>query len=335
VANKVAKKKKVEQKTLRILLISAAVVVVLLVIAVVSFLSSSSVHNTDRGNTTGNVMNSGMVVEDANGDIYFNLNGLYRLGADGANQKLADNVFSYMAKKGDWIYYSSYSDGRRLYKYNVQTGEDIKLYDYPAEYINVVDDTVYFASVMEVDTELRGIFSVSTDGGEATRLAGYDSAGMVVYGDRIYFINTSDSRRIYSMDLKGEDRKVVTRANASMMVISDGWIYYCNTEGIYRVRPDGSALRQLSTKSASDMNIAGKKIYHCYVDTINNVGDQKLYCTSTDGSSTEELSEYTAVGMCVAGDYLYFQNVYRSFGFYRIPLAGGEAEQIVDNSEQK
>jgi len=323
----VAKKKTLDRKTWTVIISASVIVLVLLVIAVVTFLQQSAIVNTERGNTSGNIANSGMVVEGA-GDIYINYMGIYKLGEEGIGEKLSDLGFSNMAMEGDWIYYCNNSDYGRLYKFNVKTKENIKLHDYDASYINVVDGMVYFVS--SKDFEVRGIFRISTQGGEATQLSKYDAVDLNVYGGNLYFVNTSDKRKIYMTDLNGDNAKVITTDNSSMMAMDGGWIYYGNTDGLYRVRTDGSSRRRLSDLSVSDLNVHGKYIYHCYVDLLNNAGDQSFYRTRIDGSSTELITKDTAIGICYADNWIYYQRVYSNFDMYRVPADGGKPELVID-----
>ena len=210
------------------------------------------------------------------------------------------------------------------------TKENIRLTDCAVKYINVVDDTVYFFMDKEIDVVKKGIYRVGTDGSDLRQLTSYDGEGLNVYGDRLIFINTSDRRKIYSLSLEGKDPKVVGTDNASMMSIENGWIYYGNTNGIFRVRVDGSARKQLSEMPVSEMNVVDHYLYFCYLDVMNQVKDQSFYRLDLNNPSKEPelVTEDSAVGICSADGWIYFQNVYNNYDLYRIPIAGGEPELV-------
>ncbi len=324
-----AKQKQMNKKTLAVFISAGVLVIALIVIAVLTFVQQSAADQTDRGNTSGNIGNNAMVVQSGD-TTYFNYKGIFSLDADGKQERLTDQTSSNMAMQGDWIYYSNHSDAANLYKYNVVTKENIRLTDCAVKYINVVDDTVYFFMDKEIDVVKKGIYRVGTDGSDLRQLTSYDGEGLNVYGDRLIFINTSDRRKIYSLSLEGKDPKVVGTDNASMMSIENGWIYYGNTNGIFRVRVDGSARKQLSEMPVSEMNVVDHYLYFCYLDVMNQVKDQSFYRLDLNNPSKEPelVTEDSAVGICSADGWIYFQNVYNNYDLYRIPIAGGEAELV-------
>jgi len=79
---------------------------------------------------------------------------------------------------------------------------------------------------------------------------------------------------------------------------------------------------------ASEINVVGDYVYHCYVDVLYDQGDQTFYRTTIDGKETVAMSEYTAIGICYADGYIYFQAAYSDFDLYRIPVEGGKIELV-------
>jgi hypothetical protein len=147
----------------------------------------------------------------------------YRMDVSGTDVRLLakDDVLSYFILEKDWIYYKSYNlkDGARLYR-------------------------------MKTDGSSRSPVFDAKPGG--FRLSGkdyflqYSIAVQEIYSEGyIYFINESDSYRLYRSTMDGTSVEKLSddRVSGWDIEIAGGWIYYRNendSNKYYRVRTDGS-----------------------------------------------------------------------------------------------
>jgi hypothetical protein len=196
---------------------------------------------------------------------------------------------------GNYVYFSGANGhlGQGRYSFFKQridgTGSRTELL--PREgvsYINVVGNMLYF--VLDSD---GGIYKMDTNGNNKTLLTNLEwgpgsrkYAHMTVVGDWIYYSNTE---AVFRMDTNGQNKtQIVTRSipddsyrsaygigsfgDLTLIGMDGAWVYYralasCGwtaetTEGIWKIRPDGSEKTRL-TEHVSRYNVLdGGFIYH-------------------------------------------------------------------------
>ena len=309
-----------KNKKVRIAVIAGTVATLaIIVMAVVSFIVNSKVDGVWRGNTASNIANEAMFVEAEDGTIYFNRDGLFKMTPDGEVQRLTDYIVSSLCIDEQYLYYSYYNDTGKLYRMNLETQEHEKISDIACGSLNLVDGVLYHSS-QYLDSQ-KGIYKTyqQEDGTFTTEQITIDHAGnLIYYNDRLFFINNADFNRVYSMKLDGSDRQAPVGRGTSMFTIENGWIYYCNKNGMYKCKPDGSAQVQLVDLRVSDMNVTEDYIYYSYYSASQTDANQQFYRVDLDGKNREMISSDSAIGICTAGDYIYFQNGYKKQELYRV-----------------
>ena len=121
------------------------------------------------------------------------------------------------------------------------------------------------------------------------------ASNLLYYDGRLYFINQADTSRLYSMKLDGSDRAVSAGRATSAFMFYEGNLYYANVYGVYRCKPDGSNLSQLSEIRSSTLNIANGYIYHCFYADSSSTYDQSLYRMELNGSHEPMLTSDSEV----------------------------------------
>ena len=114
------------------------------------------------------------------------------------------------------------------------------------------------------------------------------------------------------------DAKYREYCTASIICDEKGNLYYANVYGVYRCKPDGSNLTQLSDIRSSTLNIADGYIYHCFYADTNSTYDQSLYRMKLDGSKEEKLTSDSGSYITCLDGFIYFRNVYKGQDIYRI-----------------
>ncbi len=311
-----------KNKKIRIVVIAgAAITLAIIAMAVISFIVSSKIDGVWRGNTASNIANDAMFVEAEDGTIYFNREGLFKMTPDGAVERITNYVVSSMCIDDQYLYYSYFSDTGKLYRMNLETQEHEKLSDIACGSLNLVDGVLYYSS--QYLESQKGIYKTyqSEDGSFKTEQISADYAGNVIYyNSRLFFINNADFNRVYSIKLDGSDRQAPVGRGTSMFTIENGWIYYCNKNGMYKCKTDGSAQVQLTDLRVSDMNVTEDYIYYSYYSASQTDANQQFYRIGLDGKNREMISSDSAIGICKAGEYIYFQNGYKKQELYRVSL---------------
>jgi len=255
--------------------------------------------------------------------------GLYSMNLDGSDRiRLTDDCAGFISIAGDCIYYVNWEDQSTIYKiYTDGSGRQKLTDDKDTGSITVVDDHIYYTiwvasgfNLFSVKTdgsnrkqllnadinekicvvgnriyytyhawEEEGIFTIKTDGGDVQKVCD-DSADCInVAGDRIYYVNNNDGRRIYTIKTDGSERKKIgdDEVDPSSVVISvlDNRIYYtvewdrC-VYGLFTIKTDGSE-RTMLVDDAGNFYVLGNRIYYvCYTYDGSGV----WYSINTDGS---------------------------------------------------
>ncbi|WP_158212287.1 DUF5050 domain-containing protein [Natranaerobius trueperi] len=171
--------------------------------------------NTERGNTTGNIVNRGIV-----------------------------------SKYDDKVFFSNLNENGHLYKKEVDGSTEL-LVDEPVEFINVLDGWVYY---WVADTDDGKLFKIRTDGTDKTLINDDHDHYINVVDDHIYYSDYLDEGTIYKVKTDGSNKTKITDAEfPSDLSVVDNWIYYYNPHGenpgIHRIQTDGSNHSKLICKS--------------------------------------------------------------------------------------
>lgn len=167
--------------------------------------------------------------------------------------------------------------------------------------------------------------------------------------DRIYCIGkVKGVNRIISMKKDGSEKTVITNRPVNTMQISNGWIYYSETNDdstLYRVKTDGNETAKIiENGDFSSKNWFVRNGWVYYVDK----NEQLIARARIDGSDKRNLtgritdlsSRKNIYGLkLIDKDYIYvelYENVTDinrtkyTVGLYRIPVNGGEPVKITD-----
>jgi len=209
--------------------------------------------------------------------IYYSSDALYKIRTDGSEKiKLNnDDWAGAFILVDDWIYYG----GDALYKMRTDGSNKTKLSSHSAELLYVVDGWLYYNYLGE---EGKGLYRIRTDGSERTELIS-GGAGQVIVAnswiyyhldDGIYRIRTDGSENMKLLDIKkyvdihnvvddwiyysvrdydtlfrvrtdGSDKVRLSDEPVNYIATIDGWIYYYNDDGFFRMHLDGSGRQQI------------------------------------------------------------------------------------------
>lgn len=122
-------------------------------------------------------------------------------------------------EQDDYIYYPNIYDENKLYKYDVKEKKNYKVLDETCEYIQVVDDNVYFLKPQNFYKKPDGgIMKYNMTNKKLTKLKSPNNLNInnfVVFKDKIYFeLDRDIYDQIYSMDLNGNKTKFLVQGSS-------------------------------------------------------------------------------------------------------------------------
>lgn len=173
------------------------------------------------------------------------------------------------------------------------------------------DDTV--KNKVHVFDNKHNIISVSVNKGNSDNeiLVSPPSGGYNL-GEE-YTLNVQ--KDIYSTDNKNLNNDVnmnfsineAESSNANLVnggeIASDGeWLYYSSSDGLYKIKSDGTGNFKLSKDTAKYINVSDGWVYF-----VNN-DDRKIYKVKSDGTGPYKVSDVQVKEIYVQGDYIYYHN---------------------------
>lgn len=148
-----------------------------------------------------------------------------------------------------------------------------------------------------------------------------------IQGDRIYFCNSYDDGKIYSMETNGSDILKLNDDCTQWFHVSGSQIYYQNITGqIYAMNIDGSDQQKLNEDNSGNINLAGDRIYYSNADD-----GFKLYSMNIDGSDRKKLNEEHTNYLDVVGDRIYYSGGRGAEGIYSVKLDGRGKTRLSDD----
>jgi Uncharacterized protein involved in cytokinesis, contains TGc (transglutaminase/protease-like) domain len=290
-------------------------------------ISSRNVDPNIRGNSSGNIVNTGFAAKDNEWIYYCDNDGGYKLfkaKLDGTSRtKVCDDYPLYINVSDGWIYYINNSDNERVYKIKADGTKRSKISNDTAEYLTLSGNTLYYSNgsdgwnIYKIDVNGRGrkkignesaaylnlvgdyiyyhsgshnICKIKTDGTGKVQIAGIWAGYLNVEGDWIYYCDKNDESKLYKVKTDGSQiTKLMDRASTCINV-KDGWIYYSADACMYRMKTDGTENANLTMEMPSDINIISENVYY-----RNIYDDDKIYSVKPDGTSRTAAHGKTAV----------------------------------------
>ena len=267
------------------------------------------------------------------------------LGSDPGNIK----SFGHVAEDEEFIYYTSPRNDVSIYRATKDFSKktEITKTTHGAHFLNTHENYIYF-----VDGNPGFLWKIKKDGSERRKPVLFRSmTNVIISGNRIYYrLNIIDGPwfeaewvkpyvgSIYSCDLNGRNKKLISKKNIPRFVIDGNSIYYSdenyalwrmdtsgnNKENIYPTRcslpefdekylyfSDGNGVYRMDKQTLQkeviyndgieERNLHGDWIYY----TQNRDGD--IYRISKDGKTKEILLESEVVTFNIAGTSVFFE----------------------------
>lgn len=118
--------------------------------------------------------------------------------------------------------------------------------------------------------------------------------------------------------------------NEGIIAEKNNWIYYNNSDGLYKMKSDGSAVANISSDNANYINIIGDYIYY-----INISNGNSIYKIKTDGTSKNKILSSSSKSINIIGNWIYYCKSTENglnFRLYKINLDGTNDTKISNDS---
>ncbi|WDC84976.1 DUF5050 domain-containing protein [Caloramator sp. mosi_1] len=243
--------------------------------------------------TLGNINNNGifpvlLYVDDTQRDIYTNVKGNISNGGIAATD-------------GEYIYYSNFADGGKIYKRPVDGTDSYPICNDNAKFINVVDDFIYYSNMSDGGK----IYRIKTDGTSRSKVNNVLSSHINVVNDYIYYINGKRGNRIYRLKAYNTDPQnegtLVTSDKAAYLIATNSMLYYSNLSDkgrLYSINISGGSI---GARQGYATVTGSTKLGIRYISVTENGDvycagyDSKLYRINTKSNRLEPLYIQTTI----------------------------------------
>ena len=291
-------------------------------------LQGFSVAPSGRGNTSGNIINEGLMAVSGDQLIYCNFednSALYTIRTDGSGgRKLSDDAASYVNAAGDRIYYRNGSEGGKIYTIRTDGSDRRQVGDgnENATYLTVIDDRMYYIDRNDGNT----IYTLRTDGSGRQKLNDVYSTELNVFGDQIYY--RSDG--IHAMNTDGGDKRDVVPVilDVENLIVENDrlFIWVASWMDIGVMDTNGNNLNGFNEMSIYFFNKAGERIYY-------GGRDMNIYSAALDGSDLRQLTNDAPLFddyfvFSVIGERIYYLPAPEGLTFHSIKLDGSDRRTL-------
>lgn len=316
-------KNKLTTKTKSIVIICIIAFLILVAVAVPVLLGGGSEPVPDSsafGNTPTNTANGGMVV-DVGELTYYSNNGIYIKPAGGDAYALSTDRAQSLAYMGGYLYYCNISDNNRCYRINVESGISEKITDFSVEYINIVDNEIYFLCNKELET--CGIYKMGLSGENLEKISDVFASSLLAYQGRLYYTDKDMSGSLYYMSYAGDAVTRITKGMTYCPVISEEnlRLYYSTAKGVYSSKLDGSSAKRLSSKSATCIAFYEQTLILSRFSYSDQNGSG-IFSTGLGMTNIKKIRDDEVLYISVGKGKLYFESISSGFAVIRCDIDG-------------
>lgn len=207
-----------------------------------------------------------------------------------------------------------------IYKYNLETGQLIRIYEYNGYCLNLVGNTLYFCN------EYNQIYHVNIDSLENWWFSNMQASYLIAYDKNIYY-RDPNGNNIYKTDFNGNTKELIAEYTEGDIQIDDGHLYYLDAKdfNLYRT----------SIKSKEKEKIIDETISNFYKFNNKFIYKSKGIIKSFDieNNSTEIIKENIESNFVLNNNNIYVHD-YANDNIIKINIETKE-EEIVKNNVEK
>lgn len=284
-------------KSKKILIPIFVILILLILLITIIIMQKNTTSNSSKGNSTDNKSASSPTpipsVEPELSNTYGNE--IFNMTSYGDN----------FVKYNDWIifsngttfmnYSSNIKDG--IYKYNMKTGQVIKIYDYNGYCLNIKNNDLYFC------TSSGSVYSVDLNNLVNDWVAGIENASYLsIYNGSIFYTN-SNGNNVYKFTSLGD--KLISEYIDGEFQIYNNYIYYIDAQSHNLFK------KSIANTKEEAIKVINESIDEFYVKNdmmiiYSNQTNKNIYVCNYTTNTTETLGENTFSNFVLSNDKLYF-----------------------------
>ena len=290
---------------------------------------SKHLNSLNYGNSTGNLLNGGIVAEDNDWIYYANSsenNTLYKINkSDSTKIKLSDLEWvSHINVLEGWIYFfSAQNEDSMGYIHRIRTdGTDLQKITTSNDIFRVSNNGwIYFKDMMPANNG-NGYFKIKHDGTHRQIIMSdeYYYHTPIIENDYILY-TFGDSTQLVLYNLINNSNSIITTDIHTIFnyILVDDWIYYQNgINKIYKMKLDGS------DKSEVIDNVGIFNLNKDYIYFTNS--DNYIYRMNMDGSNIQQLNSMPSHNINIINDWIYFED--QEWNYYRMGPDGSLLQEV-------
>lgn len=250
---------------------------------------------------------------------------IWKMRADGSDQTLVSSTAArHISMSGDYLYYRAFKTGY-LHRLNVESGDDTVLVARSIYEPKVVGTYIYYEDSSDDSYDL---YRCELDGSNEVKI----TDGVVFYccvsDTRIYYLDTRDDRKGYSVALDGSDKQLWFDGRVGSIDYVDGTIYFTDMDngGLYQMNDGESTYRQISSMTMKSINIYDGWIY--FADGDNGGALTKANLSDTSEVVILSTADCELINVCGGWVQYHAAGSEDDEGYYWIPTSGGAVVQF-------
>jgi len=218
------------------------------------------------------------------------------------NESLIKEIFDYsvdsLVSDGNYIYFSSISGDKGVYKLDYQKKEITKAINNSTLNLVYQNDFLYY-----IDSLSKGIYSFNLKTTEKKLLSSKQASEFILNNNSIFYKNIEDGNKLYCLKIDASANFKLTDYPVDSFVIYNNFILFSNTaEKNYMYSIDVS---NLEVKKVLSLSTSKLKQYENTIYFINNDDPNSIYKLSDEGDN-EEL-KYEKVFSSFTNDYFPYE----------------------------
>ena len=327
------------------ILVLGGMVLVLTAGVLISYLSKRIPKNPPGtvGNTSGNLHNNGLFVEDGD-KIYFvnpyDNNYIYSMNLDGTQASLFMDVpASSLNSAGKYLYFNQQSSDNStvfglagnmhgIYRRKKTGSRPVNGLERAVAGIAVlIENTIYYQhGDSETGTTLH---SVDTDGKNKLLISDSFIDPSCVINGMIYFPDYDNNHYLSVLDTATGTPRLFIRERVHNPTYSGDYIYYMSVDNdyaLYRYSLSSNTIERITDDRVDAFNVIGDLVYY----QKNSTTDPMLIRMRTDGTGKEMIAAGNYTNINTTSYYTYFQDYLDPGKLYRVANATGSLmEQFI------
>lgn len=272
----------------------------IILLAFVLVFSACSLVNPrmHQGNTIGNFINSGIMVEAKDWFYFLNIKDetkLYRFKKNGESvEKYSDSKGIFLNYWDPYLFYVN-GDNKKIHKINLNDKMDKVFSDNEVSCLLIANDLVYFIK----DDKL---FSMDMEANNEKQMSDQRVMSFNVEYDEVYIAN--DQQEL--IKLGDEETKVSDKKIRIFNIFGDSVYYKDETDQfLYKMSTNGENVKRLTQKPVTMFNVTEDWIYY----SVNDKETANLMKMKLDGSQNEIINKSNVILLCVNSDWMHYLDI--------------------------